>query len=218
VGGAAGAGLDAAPPPNDAASTCNGETLAGTAMCGAGKSCHQTSCGPLLQHACFQAGTIAAGAACASSAECAVGLNCIGFGATVKVCEKQCTSEADCMGGRCVEYTSCSQAVRGRFCLRPCTDVTAAGAAACGTGFKCEGTCVGQTVSTLCLPAGTRRAGACMGTADCAAGYTCVNLSSDGGATGMCTQTCVTDTDCTTGTCAGTLTCGGAASTLHFCL
>ncbi len=188
------------------------------AMCGAGKSCHLASCGPPAQYACFTAGAASAGAACMSSSDCSAGLTCIRYSLTVSVCEKQCTLDRDCTSGRCAGFTTCSNAVMGRFCLRACSDVTAAGAAACGTGFKCDGACVGQTSTPVCIAAGTARSGPCMSSADCAAGYTCINRSLDGGVAGECMQLCRTAADCTAGMCTGNIACAGVASGSHFCL
>jgi hypothetical protein len=108
-------------------------------------------------------------------------------------------------------------ALRGKFCLRSCTDITAAGAAACGTGFKCDGLCVGGMGATVCVAAGTARSGPCMSNVDCAPGYTCINLSNDGGVAAACTQLCKNNTDCTTGMCTGSIACGTAATDLKFC-
>ena len=217
-GGSAGTGANPGIPPADGGSTCSEETPAGTAMCGAGKSCHLASCGPPAQYACFTAGAASAGAACMSSSDCSAGLTCIRYSLTVSVCEKQCTLDRDCTSGRCAGFTTCSNAVMGRFCLRACSDVTAAGAAACGTGFKCDGACVGQTSTPVCIAAGTARSGPCMSSADCAAGYTCINRSLDGGVAGECMQLCRTAADCTAGMCTGNIACAGVASGSHFCL
>ena len=153
-----------------------------------------------------------------NNTDCGPGMNCIGYSATLRACEKQCTADSDCGGGRCADYSTCNQAVRGKFCLRGCSDVSAAGAAACGAGFKCDAGCSGNMASTFCSAAGTLKSGACMGSADCAAGYTCVNMSSDGGVAGFCTQYCKTNTDCITGTCTGTIACGTTSTTLKFCI
>jgi hypothetical protein len=153
-----------------------------------------------------------------TNGDCASGLNCIGYSSTLRACEKQCTDDSECGGARCADYSTCNQAVRGKFCLRGCTDVTAAGAAACGTGFKCDAACVGGVTSTICVAAGTAKSGSCMGSSDCAAGYTCVNLSTDGGTAGTCTQLCKTNTDCTSGMCTGTIACGTTPTNFKFCL
>ena len=216
-GGAGGTGLDAGVPPNDGGPTCSAETPAETAACGAGKSCHLASCGPPPQYACYQAGTVVAGAACTNSVDCSSGLTCIGYSATLAVCEKQCATDGDCASAHCLGYTTCSQASSGRLCVRPCSDPTAAGAASCGTGFKCDGACFGQASSTICVPAGTATAGPCTGSSGCAAGYTCLNRAVDGGFAGACTQTCRTNTDCAAGMCTGNFSCAGIANGLHFC-
>jgi hypothetical protein len=56
-----------------------------------------------------------------------------------------------------------------------------------------------------------------MTSADCAAGFACIDLSTDGGTTGSCTQLCHVDGDCSAGKCTGTLACGGTATALKFC-
>ena len=157
------------------------------------------------------------GGACTNSANCASGLTCIAYSATLSVCEKQCAIDVDCMNARCVRYTVCSQVAAGGFCVRPCSDVTAAGAAACATGFKCDGACFGQASSTICVAAGTVMLGACNGSSACAPGYTCLNRALDGGFAGACTQNCRVNTDCTAGMCTGNFSCGGVANGLHFC-
>jgi hypothetical protein len=215
--GTAGAGQGGSVPPADGGSGCNGETPAATASCGAGKSCHLASCGPPAQFACVQAGMVAQGGACMTNTDCAVGMNCIGYSATLRACEKQCTSDAECPNSRCAEYSTCNMALRGKFCLRPCSDVTAAGAAACGAGFKCDGLCVGGMGATVCVAAGTAKSGACTNNTDCAPGYTCINLSTDGGVAASCTQLCNTTPDCAAGMCTGNIGCGTMATNLHFC-
>jgi len=152
-----------------------------------------------------------------TNAECGQGLNCIGYSATLRACEKQCTADSECPNSRCAEYTTCNMALRGKFCLRSCTDVTAAGAAACGTGFKCDGLCIGGMAATVCVGAGTAKSGACMGNTDCAPGYSCIIRSADAGASGTCTQLCRTNPDCTMGMCTGEIACGTAATALRFC-
>jgi hypothetical protein len=215
-GGAAGAGGTGAPV--DGGATCSGENPAGSASCGVGKSCHLTSCGPPTQYTCVPAGTAAAGGTCASSGDCASGLTCVGYSATLRACEKQCTTDADCPNAHCAQYSTCSGMLGGGFCTRSCTDVTAAGAAACGTGFKCDGGCFGQVSSTFCIAAGTARSGACQSSTQCAAGYTCISTSADAGTMGTCTQLCQTNADCMSGMCTGNIGCGSAASGLHFCI
>jgi hypothetical protein len=150
------------------------------------------------------------------STDCGAGQTCLAYSATLSACEKQCTADTDCPNSHCLGYSSCGQANFGGFCARPCTDVTMAGAAACGTGFKCDAFCAGQAVSTVCLPSGTLRSGTCTA-ADCAPGYVCVNRNVDGGLVPLCMQYCKTNPDCMTGTCTGNLSCGGVPNGLHFC-
>ena len=57
-----------------------------------------------------------------------------------------------------------------------------------------------------------------MNTADCAAGYTCLNRALDGGIAGACTQLCTVNADCAAGMCTGNISCGGVAGGVHFCL
>jgi hypothetical protein len=57
-----------------------------------------------------------------------------------------------------------------------------------------------------------------MGSSDCAPGYTCINRATDGGVSASCIQLCAGNNDCTTGMCTGTLSCGGVASGLRFCM
>jgi hypothetical protein len=215
-GGPGGGATGGSTPQGDAGFVaCSGETPAGTAACGAGKSCHLASCGPPAQYACVAAGSGSAGTACMTNADCASGLNCIGYSSTLRTCEKQCTDSSECGGTLCADYSACNEAVRGKFCLRACTDFMPAGAAACGMGFKCDtAACIG----TFCIAAGTAKSGSCMGSSDCAAGYICVNVSSDGGGP-TCTQLCQTNSDCTTGSCIGNSDCSnGPPTNIKFCL
>jgi hypothetical protein len=158
--------------------------------------------------------------ACSQDPEdCAPGLICLHYD-KVYACRKFCGSNADCTPGTtCTATSTCGmgRTMVGKYCSKPCSDVvTAAGSAVCAPGFRCNFGCDGTTPTppTCDFETGTQKSGPCSGDTDCAPGYYCLNAG-DGG--GVCTQACNTNADCAMGTCTGTLTCGGVATTYHYC-
>jgi len=206
-GSGGGPGVDAGP-------TCNAQTPAGTAMCGAGKSCLLSTCGPPATYDCYAAGSLGDGAFCdPDRTECASGLICLTYGTDLNVCRRTCTVDAECAtGSRCIgSLTSCApQNIMGQFCERLCSDITRAGAAVCGPGFKCDASC-GDTSPNpaTCFKAGTLTSGACSAISDCAAGYSCIGS--------VCRQACKTNVDCAVGACTGGLFCGNTDTGFRFC-
>jgi hypothetical protein len=85
-----------------------------------------------------------------------------------------------------------------------------AGAATCGTGFKCDASCTGTTINpAMCFAAGPLTSGTCSAISDCAAGYSCIGSN--------CRQGCKTNLDCAFGTCTGNIFCGSTQTGFHFC-
>jgi len=202
--------------------TCSGPTPAGQAMCGPGKTCNTDSCGPPLEFACFQAGSVQEGGSCLSKTECAVGLTCLHYNA-LYACRKLCSVNTDCPAGSlCTETFTCGSNpdTAGKYCAKPCSDVvTPAGSSVCATGFRCNFLCDRDTRAPLpptCdFEAGTKKSGSCASDDECAPGYYCLGTGADGGS--VCTQACRNNADCTTGMCTGTLYCSSVATTYHYC-
>ena len=150
-------------------------------------------------------------------------MTCLGYTTAAGVahyCKKQCTVDGDCgTGWRCTDASFCGGAVPARTCEKACTDLTAT--TGCQTGFKCYNACYTGGAQLECGPQGTGRYNAaCLTTYDCAAGYTCLNFSTDGGRDGRCMQNCTTNTNCTTGTCTGsyTNTCNSVMTSFKYCV
>jgi hypothetical protein len=97
-----------------------------------------------------------------------------------------------------------------RYCHSTCTTIIASNTA-CGSGYKCDIECSGQTARAVCYGAGTLRTGACQTTADCAPGFSCLSSA--------CVQNCVVTADCTGGgSCTGTYACSSVATSFHYCV
>jgi len=193
-------------------SACSGQTPAGAAMCGPGRTCLATSCAPPV-YDCFPGGSGVEGGPCLASTDCGAGMTCIRYTTTFLACRILCTSDPDCPTGYgCLGSFTCGTTTpAGKFCQKVCSDITEAGSAACGAGIRCDVGCTAQvpTPPTCGGAAGTLRSGACTTNSNCAAGFVCLNS--------VCTQTCTTNADCTMGTCIGTLACGAIATNFHFC-
>jgi len=221
-GGRGGAMMDSGPPGGsggtggaagaDAGPTCSAESPAGTAMCGPGKTCSLSACAPAA-YACFPAGSAADGVACTAEADCASGMFCLKYGPDLNVCRRTCTIDSECAtGSRCQgSYTSCSGTISGKYCERLCSDITRAGSAVCGPGFKCDASCNGMMVNPgTCFVAGPVTSGSCAAISDCAAGYSCIG--------NICRQACNSNADCSAGTtCSGDIFCGNTQTSYHFC-
>src|SRR5205823_4219514 len=98
-----------------------------------------------------------------------------------------CGDDVDCpVGYRCIGSLVCEvgETAAAHYCAQACSDVTAAGAGACGASFKCEVGCAPDGPVMMCDPAGVQTAGPCQYATDCAAGYGCVS--------GLCRQACHT--------------------------
>jgi hypothetical protein len=203
---------------------CSGATPAGQKMCGPGKTCNTSTCGPPIEYDCFVAGSGSEGSTCTTKADCGVGMTCLSY-SLLNVCRVLCTIDTDCPAGyRCSESFTCgfNTETAGKYCAKPCSDVvTPAGSAVCGTALKCNFRCDTLTetpLSPTCdFEAGTLKSGPCTLDDDCAAGYYCLRSVSGDAGSRTCTQACRTNVDCVTGACSGTISCGNTATTYRYC-
>ncbi|MBL9016370.1 MAG: hypothetical protein JNL83_19430 [Myxococcales bacterium] len=145
-----------------------------------------------------------------SPQKCAKGYICIGSG-NDRSCNRYCATNADCLSprGQCViQITANGMAIPGATtCSSNCDPATTTNPL-CPTGWSCDlftATFMGtQHKISDCRAAGTAAQGAtCSATVPCAAGLTCVTLSTGGT---RCAKICKppSNTGCPTGT-----TCGG---------
>jgi hypothetical protein len=174
-----------------------------------------------MTYGCFAAGSGVDSAPCTSAADCAPGHTCLSYG-TKKFCKKYCTVDSDCAsnGLRCMgEITACTGNLSGRYCEKSCTDPATTTSGGCQTGFKCTTECSGSVANVSCNPAGTQTAGTCTSTADCAAQYDCLGLTTaDGGIAYSCLQYCTTTgVVCKVGSCSLSRMCGGIATGHRLC-
>ncbi|HXU63148.1 MAG TPA: hypothetical protein VN962_15695 [Polyangia bacterium] len=176
--------------------SCAGDTPAGDRSCGSGFNCVSAgSCATPLVYVCKPVGSGVDGATCLAGgqADCAQGFRCVTYNANLHVCRPDCAVDQDCpAGSTCSDQVSCSDAAGtklalGKTCRKSCGDISTAGAATCGPGFKCSLECPSGLPEASCVPAGTLTSGPA-GTDACAAGYQSV--------AGVCQKVCKSSADC----------------------
>ncbi len=167
----------------DAAPTCSPCQLVAQCGCGNMEACDlgganpaqgTTACRPVLV-----GGTTTS--TCNASSSCAAGYACLGGGAGQQSCNRYCSSDTDCQGGggKCViEVTSAGTPIPGvKVCSAKCDPFTAMG---CPTAWACHAysdAAEAKNFSACVVPgAGGDGATCAGGDAQCAAGFTCVNV------------------------------------------
>jgi hypothetical protein len=138
------------------------------------------------------------GQTCAYTTACAIGYTCVGNGSDFS-CEKYCASTSECISprGQCVDQLvdGSNQPIAGAVTCSSNCDPTQTTNALCPTGWTCDlynSTYMGTTYNTVdCRRAGTATQGqTCSNTVACAAGYTCVSVTSGGTTTMQCARLC----------------------------
>ena len=176
-------------------------------------------------------------AGCSSSAACGDGLACNGIetcaaGACQPGTMMTCDDFIGCTDDSCVEPGGCRHVLNDMRCAagQSCTPNGCMATSTCPQtpcrynppqcGCATGQGCYFAPGSSLCATAGTGASGTlCATSTDCVAGDMCLNFAATGPPARLCTQICLTDSDCNGGLCLITVNdgMGGTVPNLRLC-
>ncbi len=203
---------DVSPIGADASDTNTSDADPGMLGCSPCDPIEQCGCGgeacyldPSATPVCSLAGGLPRGAKCSADNECQPGLGCTTYNVNPGVCEPYCQA-GGCPGTSCVEIAAGTTSAPVGLCLTKCDPVSGGG---CPDDLVCRVTAFvarggGPVLAQVCAPPlGGGDHAACASTADCGAGYTCLQRE--------CAPVCRVPDGCDVGTCVSFAAWGGVA-------